>query len=150
MLPYVAQCCDVLQYVALCCDVLRYVALCCDVLRYVAQCCDVLRYVAPCCPMLPYVCLCCLYCPMLRYVGLCCLILPCVFLVLRLHFPAEGPHPAVHVATRRGLTWETLHDIRILSLTLPRKKEIWTILTNSYRRFSSVFEHVDDQADNKL
>ena len=31
-----------------------------------------------------------------------------------------------------------------------KKKEIWTILTNSYRRFPSVFEHVDDQADNKL
>ena len=24
-------------------------------------------------------------------------------------------HPAVHVTTRRGLTWATLHDIRILS-----------------------------------
>ena len=31
-----------------------------------------------------------------------------------------------------------------------KEKEIWTILTNSYRRFPSVFEHVDDQADNKL
>ena len=31
-----------------------------------------------------------------------------------------------------------------------KKKEIWTILTNAYRRFPSVFEHVDDQADNKL
>ena len=30
----------------------------------------------------------------------------------------------------------------------PTKKEIWTILTNSYGRFPSVFEHVDDQ-DNK-
>ena len=135
-----------LPYVPLCC----HVALCCHMFPYVALCCILLPYVAPCCPMLLYVALCWLCYPMLRYVALCCLMLPCVFLVLRLHFPAEGPHPAVHVATRRGLTWETLHDIRILSLTLPRKKEIWTILTNSYRRFPSVFEHVDDQADNKL
>ena len=144
MLPYVAICCPMLPYVPLgcpmlpCCPMLPYVPLCCPMLPYVALCCPRLPHVALCCLMLPYVAFVALCCAMLPYVALCCLMLPCVFLVLRLHFPAEGPHPAVHVATRRGLTWETLHYIRILSLTLPRKKEIWTILTNSYRRFPSV------------
>ena len=72
-----------------------------------------------------------------------------LFSVLRLRFAAERSSSSCscHYSMRPHLGYPSRHP-NTFSLTLPRKK-IWTILTNSYRRFPSVFEHVDDQ-DNKL